>query len=90
MLSLHRTIAVLSEVQTVFPRAKACPPGRRGITSEERNQALSLRTSLRLNSPSQETPRGQQGPFFPIPYEGKKCVQRRPNRRCNARLRKGS
>lgn len=68
-------------------RAKACPPGRRGITSGERNQALSLRTSLRLNSPSQETPRGQQGPFCPIPYGEKKCAQRRPNRRCNARLR---
>lgn len=56
--------------------------GEREVLPMNRSQALSLRTSLRLNSPSQETPRGQQGSFFSCLW-GRKCHQRWTNRGCN-------
>lgn len=50
--------------------------GEREVLPRNRSQALSLRTSLRLNSPSQETLRGQQGSFFPVPCPWRrKCTE---------------
>lgn len=70
-----------SPCRAKFWRSSLAPKpvlGERAVLSGNRSQALSLRTSLRLNSPSQETLRGQQGSFFPNPE--RENAQRQSNR----------